>query len=533
MLREAIEHYMLWRRAHGAKFTTGASLLRRFLDHADGDAACDAVTTAQVLAYLAGEGPPTRHRENKYYALAGFWRYAISRGHASRSPLPDNEPRSPVRPPPYIYSRDELATALRSRDRAISRHGAGPTGRGDVPDLACPAVRGRVALRGGDPPYHGGRRSANAVLTIRATKFYKSRLVPVGPQLAAVLDSLHAPAPASRTCARPERVALGEPGRNARSRAAPFRPHSTRCGGSRASAAQPGGRDDAATARPAAQLRGSSADRLVSRGRDVQRLLPVLSTYLGHADLEGTKVYLSMTPELLQQASLRFERYARGRRRCLTLSALGPWLRRFLGEHIVTERNLARNTQKSYSDTFSLLLPFVSRKLRKPVDRLAVGDLTSRTCAAVPRASRRESRLLRPDPQSAAGRHPGLRPLRRQPRSGPCRMVRSHPRHSRRRRSMPQPVGWLTRAEMEAHARDPRPQDAAGPERICASAVPLQHRGAGLRSHPAESARPADRSSRRPRSRDPARERRQDAPVPAMAGNRARLVDEIYRSRGE
>jgi hypothetical protein len=65
ILREAIERYVLWRRAHGAKFTTGASLLRRFLDHADGDAACDAVTTAQVLAYLAGEGPPTRHRENR------------------------------------------------------------------------------------------------------------------------------------------------------------------------------------------------------------------------------------------------------------------------------------------------------------------------------------------------------------------------------------------------------------------------------------------------------------------------------------
>ena len=45
----------------------------------------------------------------------------------------------------------------------------------------------------------------------------------------------------------------------------------------------------------------------------MQRLLPVLSTYLGHADLEG-KVYLSMTPELLQQASLRFARYVGGGR---------------------------------------------------------------------------------------------------------------------------------------------------------------------------------------------------------------------------
>ena len=50
------------------------------------------------------------------------------------------------------------------------------------------------------------------------------------------------------------------------------------------------------------------------QGADVQRLLPVLSTYLGHADLEGTKVYLSMTPELLEQASLRFARYVEGGR---------------------------------------------------------------------------------------------------------------------------------------------------------------------------------------------------------------------------
>lgn len=48
------------------------------------------------------------------------------------------------------------------------------------------------------------------------------------------------------------------------------------------------------------------------RGADVQRLLPVLSSYLGHSKLEGTKVYLSMTPELLRRASLRFARYAGG-----------------------------------------------------------------------------------------------------------------------------------------------------------------------------------------------------------------------------
>lgn len=34
-------------------------------------------------------------------------------------------------------------------------------------------------------------------------------------------------------------------------------------------------------------------------GADVQRLLPQLSTYLGHLTVASTQVYLTMTPELL------------------------------------------------------------------------------------------------------------------------------------------------------------------------------------------------------------------------------------------
>ena len=56
---------------------------------------------------------------------------------------------------------------------------------------------------------------------------------------------------------------------------------------------------------------------------------------------------------------------------------LGPWLRRFLTEYIVSERNLAINTRKGYRDTFALLLPFVSSRIPKPVDRLTIPDLTS------------------------------------------------------------------------------------------------------------------------------------------------------------
>jgi site-specific recombinase XerD len=42
----------------------------------------------------------------------------------------------------------------------------------------------------------------------------------------------------------------------------------------------------------------------------VQKLLPRLSTYLGHADLSSTQIYLTITPELMREASARFERYA-------------------------------------------------------------------------------------------------------------------------------------------------------------------------------------------------------------------------------
>lgn len=58
-------------------------------------------------------------------------------------------------------------------------------------------------------------------------------------------------------------------------------------------------------------------------------------------------------------------------------SLLGPWLRRFLMEHLVSERNLARNTQRSYRDTLRLLLPYVARSARKPIDRLAVTDVSA------------------------------------------------------------------------------------------------------------------------------------------------------------
>jgi len=56
---------------------------------------------------------------------------------------------------------------------------------------------------------------------------------------------------------------------------------------------------------------------------------------------------------------------------------LGPWIRRFLLEYLVSDRYLARNTQMSYRDTLSLLITFISNHIPRAVDCLNVIDLSA------------------------------------------------------------------------------------------------------------------------------------------------------------
>ncbi len=310
-LREAVEQYIEWRQMHGAKFKTGGRLLRLFLKNVDGDAHSDVVTTAQILAFLAGTGPLTRHRENKYCTLNGFYRYAISRGYASHSPLPDNEPRPPKSAPPHIYSHEELKRLFDLRSIKQTRRTA--------EQLDAVTFRTLLFLLYGAGLRHGEASRlatsdvdlAQRILTIRDAKSYKSRLVPIGPDLARVLKkymSVRATFPPAQT-----RSLFFLANRDG----SPLAPTSVQDAFDRLRRAVgiDGGR--IATRRPRLHdLRHTFAvHRLTDwyrRGADVQRLLPVLSTYLGHTDLEGTKVYLPMTPELLRQASSRFEGYAMG-----------------------------------------------------------------------------------------------------------------------------------------------------------------------------------------------------------------------------
>jgi site-specific recombinase XerD len=147
----------------------------------------------------------------------------------------------------------------------------------------------------------------HAVLTIRQTKFGKTRLVPVGCQLGEAL--------AQYAARGPKRAAMEVPffttpvGGRLKQRTVQG---CFRCVCDRAGIR----RSDTRRLQPRLHdLRHTFAvHRLVSwyqQRADVQCLLPHLSTYLGHTSLSCTQVYLSMTPELLQEASARFEHYTK------------------------------------------------------------------------------------------------------------------------------------------------------------------------------------------------------------------------------
>lgn len=56
-------------------------------------------------------------------------------------------------------------------------------------------------------------------------------------------------------------------------------------------------------------------------------------------------------------------------------SFISIWIKRFLLEYLVSTRNLSKNTQLSYRDTFRLLLPFAATKHKKSIDQLLVEEM--------------------------------------------------------------------------------------------------------------------------------------------------------------
>jgi integrase/recombinase XerD len=305
-LTQVIRDYVDLKQAMGSRFHTEAVILKAFA-RSVGDLAITEVPAEHVNAYVAGHGPVTRFWHHKHSVLQGLYRFAIGRGYVTRSPLPTPPPPLQVVFTPYIYSPEDLRQLLQAVDACEHPRA----------QLAATTVRTLLLLL-----YGAALRISEALaltladvdiaadlLTIRTSKFYKTRWVPIGPRLS---DTL-----ATYAHARPHDPPLHYP-------EAPF--FLTRTGESvtrqqaervfrRVCAQAAVCRHDSPRYQPRLHdLRHTWAvHRLVAwyeEGADVQRLLPHLATYLGHRNIAATQCYLTMTPALLQAASLRFAQYA-------------------------------------------------------------------------------------------------------------------------------------------------------------------------------------------------------------------------------
>ena len=305
-LAKAIEEFIAWRRSLGSSFVTQSNELSHFLKGVDEEIGCDDVTQEAVCSYLKGQGPLTQTRALRYSILKNFYRYAISRGFASRSPLPENEPKKPSAPPPYVYSPDELRRLFEATDQGARR----------APQVCPDTVRTLLLLLYGSGLRVGEARRLKIadvdlsadMLTVHRSKFYKSRLVPVGSQVASALRK-YATIRALRPQPRGQESTF-----LANRNGTPLKKTSIQYAFTRVRiAAGIQGTNKAIQSPCLHSLRHTFAVHRLTEwyreGADVQVLLPALSTYLGHARLSATQVYLRMTPELLQEASMRFEDY--------------------------------------------------------------------------------------------------------------------------------------------------------------------------------------------------------------------------------
>jgi len=302
-LQRLIEQYISYRRSLGSSSITSARMLRAFGRTCRPRASVAGVRIRHVDAFLGKARPVTATWFSKLGCLRGFFRYAVSRGYLTTAPLPTAMPKQSPKFVPYIYTREEIRRLLQvieSRPRSTS--------------LAPATIRTMILVY-----YGAGLRLCEAInltradvdlsesiLRIRSTKFGKTRLVPLGPQLSRVLVQYDRSRPKGRPAEAPFFATVEGGLINIKTLETNFRVACDRAGIRRAGGArqQPRIHD----------LRHTFAvHRLTSwyrQGADVQRLLHHLSVYLGHVEIRHTQAYLSMTPELLREASQRFERYA-------------------------------------------------------------------------------------------------------------------------------------------------------------------------------------------------------------------------------
>lgn len=300
-----VDDYLVLRRSLGFDIERLGWLLRDFARYTERIEHRGPITTGLAVkwALTSCPGDPAR-AERRLWAVRQFARHRAAFDPATEIPPAGLLGRIPRRKQPHIYNDAEISALLQECSRLWPRDGLRPrTYVAFFSLLASTGLRLSEACR-------LDRRDVDlskGLLTIRVSKFRKSRLVPLHPTSVQGLTGYVTRRDAFRDAPRSEFFFRTDQA-PALQRAAVEKTFSrvrNRLGWTSHSRAR----------RPRIHdLRHSFAVRRLLRwyeeGVDVDRKILALATYLGHAKVTDTYWYLSAVPELMAITSQRFEDFA-------------------------------------------------------------------------------------------------------------------------------------------------------------------------------------------------------------------------------
>ena len=302
---ELAKEYLAYRKSLGFQLASTEPLLLQFAEYADRTGHRGPLTTELVVRWvrLPKAGSPG-YLARRLDVVRGFARHRAVADPRTEIPPPRLLGATYRRRTPHIYSEAELSALVAAARSLSPRTGLRPHTYATLFGLlACTGLRvsEAVKLTRNDIDWRQG------LLTVRQTKFRKSRLVPLHAtalgalrDYAARRDQLH-PAPTTEAfflTSRGTALALSSVGVTFWKLRKQLRWSAGR-----------------GTGKPRIHdLRHTFACRRLQRwyadGVDVDHAVAALSTYLGHAAVRDTYWYLTGTPELLALATARFERFA-------------------------------------------------------------------------------------------------------------------------------------------------------------------------------------------------------------------------------
>ncbi len=303
-LGQAIQDYLVLRRSLGFKLRDAGIWLSKFAVFLEGRGATH-VTTPLALEWAQRDQavlPSTCAQRLGY--VRGFARHHVASDPRTEIPPAGLLPFRPRRARPYLYSEEQIEHLLSCALELAPIDGLRPwTYHCLLGLLSVTGMRIGEAIR----LELDDVNLQDGLLTVRGTKFGKSRLVPIHGSTIEVLAQYRVrrercvpgstASPFFFITSRGNHLDIGDIHRT-------FYKLSRRVG-IRAATASHGPRLHDFRHRFAVE----TLLRWYRSGEDVERRLPILSTYLGHVHVADTYWYLSGCPELMGQAVARLEQH--------------------------------------------------------------------------------------------------------------------------------------------------------------------------------------------------------------------------------